>query len=91
MKSIPVDELITMAKRHNEAIDEYMNVTLKEHFGGDKITLAQWFEAQQMIREQNFFEKAREILKPLRAAGIDCKMDAQSNKLHCPKYDITAY
>lgn len=31
------------------------------------------------------------ILRTLRHYNIDCKMDMQSNKLHCPEYDINAY
>lgn len=85
------NSLIEKAIAHNESIDTYINVTLRNHFGGDKINLSQWFEAQQLIRAQNFYDKGMEILRELKAAGIDCKMDMQSNKLHCAAYNVRAY
>ena len=80
-----------MAQKHNKEVDNFVNVTLKEHFGSDTITPAQWFEAQHLINEQNFYFKGKSILNVLRSFGIDCKMDMQSNKLHCPEVEIYAY
>lgn len=77
-----------MAKAHNESIDRFINVTLKEHFGSDTINAAQWFEAQRLINQQNFYDKGHTILVVLRTLGIDCKMDMQSNKLVCPELGI---
>lgn len=85
------DMLITAARKHNENIDHFINVELREHFGSDKINASQWFEAQRLINAQNFYEKGHDILVCLRALGIDCKMDMQSNKLHCPECGINAY
>ena len=77
-----------MARKHNESVDTYINVTLKEYFGSDKISVEQWFEAQLLIKQQNFYEKGYSILKVIRAFGIDCKMDMQSDKLYCPELGI---
>ena len=82
--------LEAMAKAHNESIDTYINVTLKEHFGSDKISVDQWFEAQHLIKQQNFYKKGYSILKVIRAFGIDCKMNMQSDKLHCPELNLYA-
>lgn len=82
--------LEAMAKAHNESIDTFVNVTLKEHFGSDKINAGQWFEAQRLINEQKFYEKGHDILMVIRAFGIDCKMNMQSNKLHCPELNLYA-
>ena len=49
--------LLKKAHAHNTAVDDYINVTLRDYFGGDKITAAQWFEAQTLIRKQNFYKK----------------------------------
>ena len=81
-------ELIEKAKKHNEEIDNYINVTLKEHFGSDSLNMNQWFEAQEMIQSQNFYKKGMAILEPLRALGVDVKMNMQSNKLSVP-YEYT--
>lgn len=85
------NSLIEKAIAHNESVDTYINVTLRNHFGGDKINLSQWFEAQQMIRRQNFYEKGMAILHELKAAGLDCTMDMQQNKLHNPALGFSAY
>lgn len=79
-----------MAREHNEAVDRFCNTTLKEHFGSDKINAEQWFEAQRLIGEQNFYDKGHDILMVIRAFGIDCKMNMQSNKLHCPDLNLYA-
>lgn len=84
-------KLIDQAKAHNASIDHFVNVTLKEHFGSDKISASQWFEAQRLISDQNFYQKGYPILEAIRATGIDCKMDMQSNKLHCPGIGLFAY
>ena len=83
--------LIEQAIAHNKSVDDYINITLRNHFGSDHITPRQWFEAQRLIREQNFAEKGRAILKQIRAYGIDCKIDGQSDKLHYPALGINAY
>lgn len=82
------NKLEEMAKAHNESIDTFINVTLKEHFGSETINAEQWFEAQRLINQQNFYDKGHAILIVLRTIGIDCKMDMQSNKLVCPELGI---
>lgn len=83
--------LLKKANAHNESIDHFIHVTLKDHFGADTLNMKQWFEAQHLISEQRFYDKGYPILEALRATGIDCKMDMQSNKLHCPQIGIYAY
>lgn len=83
-------QLENMARQHNESVDRYVNVTLKEHFGSDKISVDQWFEAQRLINAQDFYGKGHAILTVLRAFGIDCKMNMQNNKLHCPELNLYA-
>ena len=84
------DKLENMARKHNEQIDHFINVTLREHFGSDEIPAEKWFEAQRLINEQNFYEKGHDILVILRAFGIDCKQNMQNNKLHCPDLNLYA-
>lgn len=91
LNPVQIDHLRNLAKVHNESIDHYVNVTLKEHFGSETITASQWFEAQHLINEQNFYQKGHAILEVIRAFEIDCKMDMQSNKLHCPEIGLFAY
>ena len=91
MARIGKETWIVLAQRHNQAVDHFVNVTLRNHFGSDTITVSQWFEANHLIQAQDFYKKGMCILRPLRAHGIDCKMDMQSNKLHCPEYGINAY
>ena len=67
------NKLAEMAKAHNESIDNFINVTLKEHFGTDTLNVTQWFEAQELIAQQNFYDKGHAILVVLRTIGIDCK------------------
>ena len=83
-----VNVLRTMAKSHNESIDNFIEKELKAHFGSENISLSQWFEAQRLIKEQNFYEKGRIILRTLRAFGFDCKMNMQSEKLVCIELGI---
>ena len=90
ISSEQANKLEAMAKAHNESVDHYINVTLKEHFGSDKISVEQWFEAQRLIKEQNFYEKGHAILVVLRTLGIDCKMNMQNDKLHCPELNLYA-
>ena len=86
-----VTKLAELAKAHNDSIDHFINVTLKEHFGTDKLNVTQWFEAQDLISRQCFYKKGHAVQEVIRAFGIDCKMDMQSNKLHCPEIDVFAY
>ncbi|MBP3656672.1 MAG: hypothetical protein J6K32_08260 [Clostridia bacterium] len=86
-----MNDILHRAAAHNESIDRYINVTLREHFGGERVTARQWFEAQQMIRAQDFFGKGLAICREMRAAGYDCRIDGQSGKLHCPGGNIMAY
>lgn len=77
-----------MARTHNETIDNFINVTLKEHFGKDELNMKEWFEAQRLIGEQNFYKRGHAILVALRDLGVDCKMNMQSNKLVCAELGL---
>lgn len=82
-----------LAREHNESIDHFFDVTLTERFGNEVTAgtfINKWFEAQRLIDEQNFYEKGHDILLVIRAFGIDCKQNMQTNKLHCPELDIYA-
>lgn len=83
--------LVEQAQHHNCRVTWFTTVELEKHFGSDKLSLNQWLEAQQLIDEQDFYAKGHRILVDLRALGVDCKMDMQSNKLHCPRLGIFAY
>lgn len=91
MTAEQLQSLVDMANTHNQNVDHFINVALKEHFGSDKINASQWFEANRLISEQHFYERGMIVLNVLRTLGFDCKMDMQSNKLHCPEHGIRAY
>lgn len=73
-------EIILM---HNKSIDDYINIELAKELNAKdgKISINQWFKAQQLINEQKFYEKGMAILNDLRNQGFDVKMNMQSNKL----------
>ena len=79
---------IKEAFKHNFSVDKFINVELRKHFQSDKVNAEQWFEAQRLINEQNFYEKGKLILRVLRSYGIDCKINCQSNKLVCPEINL---
>lgn len=86
-----VKDLEAQAIAHNQSVDDFINITLRDHFNGDMINLQQWFEAQRLIKEQDFWGKGLVIVKALQKSGIDCKINAQTNKLYCPSlklYDV---
>lgn len=78
-------EVIEIIKAWNSKIDSFtteeLPVLLGYPEGTTEISMNDWFKAQQLIREQNFYETGRDIQKGLRNAGFDVKMDMQSNKL----------
>lgn len=76
-------DVINAIQAHNNAIDNYINGELSKKLNAKngKIKMNQWFKAQTLIKEQNFYKKGMVILKELRAEGFDVKMDMQSNKL----------
>ena len=82
------ETFIKEALFHNYSVDRFVNYDLRKHFQGVEISPAQWFEAQRMINEQRFYEKGIVILRVLRSFGIDCKINAQSNKLVCPEIGL---
>jgi hypothetical protein len=69
----------------NAAIDNYMKyqlpVDLGYEVGRTEFPIEDWFRAQKLIEEQGFYKKNYELLKTLRAAGFDVKMNMQTNKL----------
>lgn len=68
---------------HNKSIDDYINIELAKELNAKdgKISINQWFKAQQFINAQNFYKKGMAILNDLRNQGFDVKMNMQSNKL----------
>lgn len=84
MLSLFDDSIVEILNQHNKKIDDYINGELSERLGAKngEVTLDKWFEAQKLLKEQNFFEEAKNLQKALRDIGKDVKMDMQSNKLH---------
>ncbi len=76
------------ALEHNQSVDRFRNENLRKHFGSDKITAEQWFEAQRMIADQCFYTKGIKIVRALRKEGIDAKINAQSEKIYCPEIGL---
>ena len=82
---------INDAIAHNNKIDDFINVTLFNHFGKDNLTFAEWLIANQMINEQKFVLKAFDIVADLQNVGIDAKVDAQSGKIYIPERYVRMY
>lgn len=82
------EKLIQEALHHNEKVDNYRNVDLKNHFGSDTITPEQWFEAQRMIKAQGFFDSGLKIVRALQKVGIGAKINALSEKIYCPEIGL---
>ena len=76
-----LDDFLMVAHKHNEEVENFYKVTLSEHFGSETITIKQWFEAQDLIAKEHFYEKGKIILNSLRRMGYDVKIDMQTNKL----------
>ena len=60
----------------NKELDVFYNETLAEKLGKkptDKFSMHDWFKAQEIIREQNFYKIASEIQKKYRDMGYDVK------------------
>lgn len=78
-------QVIQIIKAWNRRIDRFITEELPDLLGypegTTEIRMTEWFDAQRIIREQNFYETGREIQMGLRNAGFDVKMDMQSDKL----------
>ena len=76
-------EVIKMIKEHNDSIDSFIHGELAEKLGAKngRISFEQWFIAQKLINEQNFYDKAMVLLNKCRDDGFDVKINMQSNKL----------
>lgn len=68
---------------HNNAIDKYISDVLpgelvKAGFTvkNGKTSVNAWFKAQELIKEQRFYEKACELTTQLREQGFDVKRGA---------------
>ena len=84
-----IKEARTHVEKWNKHIDDFMVNDLPGilHERGinvvnGEIKLNDWFKAQQIIQEQNFFKKGYSILKKLRNKGFNIKMDMQRNTLN---------
>ena len=84
-----IKEARTHVEKWNKHIDDFMvNVLpglLKErgiNVVNGEIKLNDWFKAQQIIQDQDFFKKGYSILKKLRNKGFDIKMDMQRHTLN---------
>jgi hypothetical protein len=76
-------EVLSRIEAHNQMIDNFINIELKARLKlkGDKMNLSQWFDANTILNEQNFFGKGMEILNACKAEGYVVKINGQSNKL----------
>ena len=84
-----IKEARTHVEKWNKHIDDFMTNDLpgmlKErgiNVVNGEIKLNDWFKAQQIIQDQNFFKKGYSILKKLRGKGFDIKMDMQRHTLN---------
>lgn len=70
-------------EKHNNEVNNFINTQLKQRLGikGDTINMNQWFKAQDIIKEQDFYNRGRLVQTELREAGFDVKMNMQSNEL----------
>ena len=77
------EEAVKKIIDHNNTVDNYISNELPRVLGltGDKITINEWFVAQNYISQQHFYSKAMAILKECRANGYDVKINMQSDKL----------
>lgn len=73
----------TLIEEHNKMIDKFINEELPKQLNvvNGKISMNDWFKANQITKEQHFYEKGMKILKACRKYGYDVKMDMQSDKL----------
>lgn len=78
------DSIINLMKSHNERIDNFIKSELPKLLGYetlDKISLADWFAARELIRHQHFYEDAHNLLLLAKGNGIDARIDMQSKKI----------
>lgn len=77
------EEARAIIQAHNESIDNYINGELARQLGAKdgKVSMNQWFKAQELINAQGFYKKGMAILEDLRRKGFDVKMNMQSHKL----------
>lgn len=51
-----------------------------------KISMNDWFKANEIIQRQNFYKEGHAIQMELREAGYDVKMNMQDNTLVFPRW-----
>ena len=56
------------------------------HVKNGKICMNDWFKAQTIIKEQDFYTKGHAIQMELRNAGYDVKMNMQDDTLVFPRW-----
>jgi hypothetical protein len=78
-----IEEVRQIVTEHNNSIDDFINNKLGKLLNASEnvITMDKWFKAQDLIRQQKFYEKGHKILVELRNNGYDVKMNMQSDKL----------
>lgn len=76
----------------NEKISNFMKVELPKLLESEgvrikngKISMNDWFKANEIIRKQNFYNEGHAIQMKLRDAGHDVKMNMQDNTLVFPR------
>jgi hypothetical protein len=77
----------------NAKIDTFMKVELPKLLESEgipvkngRISMNGWFKANEIINRQNFYEEGHAILRELREAGYDVKMNMQDHTLTFPRW-----
>lgn len=78
-------EVKTRIAEHNDSVNKFLNDELphlmNKATGKSQFTLADWFTAQSIFQQQNFYDKAMKLLKEMRADGWDVKINCQAETL----------
>lgn len=93
MKTITKEEAKKIVKEWNAHIENFMANELPrlcEERGirvkNGKISMNDWFKANAIVNEQNFYQKGHAIQMELRNAGHDVKMNMQNHTLVFPDW-----
>ena len=77
----------------NAKIDNFMKVDLPKLLESEgvrvkngRISMNDWFKANEIINRQNFYEEGHAIQMELRNAGYDVKMNMQDHTLVFPRW-----
>ena len=93
MATISKTEAENRVNAWNDKIDNFMNVELPKLLEAEgvrvkngKISVGDWFKANEIINRQNFYKEGHAVQMELRDAGYDVKMNMQNNTLVFPRW-----